>query len=998
MKQNMKRQGRRTVTVLTVISLLFTSHGLPFKTVYVKADSATGISGIAEEKNINLNVKQEDGSFAIAGISDPGQPNNSQIAAKDAAQNNWGEEKDADGNVVKSGSYVHYGNYQQSSDPDGGYKTEPIKWRVLDADTQDFNAENDAESHTMFLMADKVLEWVNFNESQKDGGIYATSNLRKWLNSELFDGPYPAGGFRGTAFDGPEKKAIAVSSKPENDTVEIKTLIKDNSGLSQGGLEDRIFVLSAEEANGSSYGFYHQTGWGDSNTRKLTATDYAADKNICAPNAENKDWWLRSRVTDSSFSASIVDCTGWLWAGNVDGHYSSGDEVRVGVAPAFNLNLSSVSFTSASGTDKTSSFAMTSDSCSKEWNLTVAGGSGFMASRKSSESGAVRPGGEVAVDITDAGTAGDGVEYTQISAMLIDKKNTAAAYGKVADADASRIVVAIPAGIPYGEYTLNIFAEDVNSAPGRNLTDYASNMAGIPITVGDTYDVSITNPAGSHITYAAEGANGAERQGVLKAGGSYTPVVYTADSGYYFPKNYSVPEVNGIMVTRNSFSQITVSGNTAGDAVIVLPAAAAKESLPAPEGIGEAEGQITGTDTAMEYRIKPADGDSTEWADCADDVTRVEPGTYEVRYKETDTNAAGKTVEITVLARYTVTITNPENSGIIRSEAAGNGEIQQKVKDGEAITEVEYTAGDGYYFPDDYHTAGQNGIVVTRKNDSRITVSGIPTANAAITLQAAAKKQKPVPIPTANPIPVPIWSAVPTSVPAVSTSPTVPGASASPTAVPMVSASPTQMPTSSVEPSVTPKPTAAVPSSRPEKKLTVLWWKVPGTDGFDVFGERCGKELNSKSLIKSIKGRTIPDSMTGIAGSLLDGSKSYKIKIKAYKLIKGRKVYLASSQTFHIAGKKNKTFTNAKKVKVSPKSVILKSGKSSRIEAEVVKQSKKKKLLSKSHGLSLRFLSTDTEIATVTAKGKIKAKKKGTCYIYITALNGVRARVKVTVK
>ena len=81
-----------------------------------------------------------------------------------------------------------------------------------------------------------------------------------------------------------------------------------------------------------------------------------------------------------------------------------------------------------------------------------------MASRKSSESGAVRPGGEVAVDITDAGTAGDGVEYTQISAMLIDKKNTAAAYGKVADADASQIVVAIPAGIPYGEYTLNIFA------------------------------------------------------------------------------------------------------------------------------------------------------------------------------------------------------------------------------------------------------------------------------------------------------------------------------------------------------------------------------------------------------------------------------------------------------------------------------------------------------------------------------------------------------------
>lgn len=37
-------------------------------------------------------------------------------------------------------------------------------------------------------------------------------------------------------------------------------------------------------------------------------------------------------------------------------------------------------------------------------------------------------------------------------------------------------------------------------------------------------------------------------------------------------------------------------------------------------------------------------------------------------------------------------------------------------------------------------------------------------------------------------------------------------------------------------------------------------------------------------------------------------------------------------------------------------------------------------------------------IATVTSKGKIKAKKKGSCYIDIKALNGVTTRVKVTVK
>ncbi|MDO4522234.1 MAG: hypothetical protein Q4B57_03690 [Eubacteriales bacterium] len=34
----------------------------------------------------------------------------------------------------------------------------------------------------------------------------------------------------------------------------------------------------------------------------------------------------------------------------------------------------------------------------------------------------------------------------------------------------------------------------------------------------------------------------------------------------------------------------------------------------------------------------------------------------------------------------------------------------------------------------------------------------------------------------------------------------------------------------------------------------------------------------------------------------------------------------------------------------------------------------------------------------VNAKGKIKARKTGTCYIYMMALNGVKNKVRVTVK
>ena len=88
----------------------------------------------------------------------------------------------------------------------------------------------------------------------------------------------------------------------------------------------------------------------------------------------------------------------------------------------------------------------------------------------------------------------------------------------------------------------------------------------------------------------------------------------------------------------------------------------------------------------------------------------------------------------------------------------------------------------------------------------------------------------------------------------------------------------------------------------------------------------------------------------------------------------------------------------SKKIKVTKKSVTLKMGKTTKIKAPIVKQSSKKKLLGRWHGASLRYYSTDTGVATVTSKGKIKAKGKGTCDIYVTALNGVKTRVKVTVK
>ena len=99
---------------------------------------------------------------------------------------------------------------------------------------------------------------------------------------------------------------------------------------------------------------------------------------------------------------------------------------------------------------------------------------------------------------------------------------------------------------------------------GRNTYD-SSKLAAIESK--QAYNVTVT--PGAHMTKTAE--SGEETQGGLTTG--MTPVVYTADEGYYFPKDYAVTTVNGIMVRRDSATQITVYGTPSANAMINLNAA-----------------------------------------------------------------------------------------------------------------------------------------------------------------------------------------------------------------------------------------------------------------------------------------------------------------------------------------------------------------------------------------------------------------------------------------
>lgn len=180
--------------------------------------------------------------------------------------------------------------------------------------------------------------------------------------------------------------------------------------------------------------------------------------------------------------------------------------------------------------------------------------------------------------------------------------------------------------------------------------------------------------------------------------------------------------------------------------------------------------------------------------------------------------------------------------------------------------------------------------------------------------------------------------------------------------------------------------------------LALKWPKIAGAGGYDIFAAESGKKRNKKSMVKTVKNGKTSVSITKTIGKKISAKKVYYVKIQAWKYVGGKKAYIGSSRIYHIVGKKNKRYTNAKKLKLTKKKYALKKGRSVRIKVTIVKQSKKKKLLPKSYGPALQYRTGNVKIATVTQKGRIKARKKGNCYIYVTALNGVGTKIKVTVK
>ena len=172
--------------------------------------------------------------------------------------------------------------------------------------------------------------------------------------------------------------------------------------------------------------------------------------------------------------------------------------------------------------------------------------------------------------------------------------------------------------------------------------------------------------------------------------------------------------------------------------------------------------------------------------------------------------------------------------------------------------------------------------------------------------------------------------------------------------------------------------------------ITLSWKKVSGAKKYVIYGNRCGSKRTMKRLVTSTgKSRTFKK----VLGKKVKKGTYYKFMIIA--LDKNDNV-VSSSKIIHVATKGGKV-GNVGKVTTRAKNnkAVIKKGKKFKLAGKQVPAIKRLKV--KEHR-KVTYESTNPKIATVSGKGVIKGKQRGTCYVYAYAQNGVFAKIKVTVK
>ena len=185
-------------------------------------------------------------------------------------------------------------------------------------------------------------------------------------------------------------------------------------------------------------------------------------------------------------------------------------------------------------------------------------------------------------------------------------------------------------------------------------------------------------------------------------------------------------------------------------------------------------------------------------------------------------------------------------------------------------------------------------------------------------------------------------------------------------------------------------------TSKGKNALVMKWNKATNADGYDIFFAQCnhGTTTSKWKLIKTIN----KASTTTYTKTKLKANSAYKSYVRPFKLVNGKKIYLAKSPQVHAyTNNGSKTYTNPKALSLNKTKVSIKNKNSFQLKSKVTLVNPKKKGIITGHAPIVRYVSSNASIAKVTKTGKITGVSKGTCTIYAFTQNGITKACKVVI-
>ena len=338
--------------------------------------------------------------------------------------------------------YIHFGTWNNST----------VKWRVLDTKTNMANAQR---GDGFFLLSEVLLGTGEYGGVEFD---YTTPYFNDWKGSRGQDW---CNDFYSRSLSITEQKAVLATSKSDA----LYGMYYDASDNILDG--DKVFFLSAEEAENAAYGFT------DDNARIANYGDSAYI------------WWLRSPRRMNPDSAGTVNEKGAVigeWVGQTNA-----------ARPAFNLKPDSVLLVSAAVGGKGTADGMIKipEYSGDEWKLTLLDDTRTFRVTETTAAG--KPGGTVTLNFSGPRTG-----LNEYISAIIEGESGATYYGRIMKPTATdrQLSFTLPHDLASGNYKLHVFSEQCN---GDYQTDYASQFQTVALTVEEAAtEQFVLTPGGTY--------------------------------------------------------------------------------------------------------------------------------------------------------------------------------------------------------------------------------------------------------------------------------------------------------------------------------------------------------------------------------------------------------------------------------------------------------------------------------------------------------------------